>query len=245
MYEELYAQNKGLLISMARRYAGPCAMDRAISEEDLTQAGFLALVQAAQTYDPACGKSWVGWAMWHIRREYDRMLGLRDGRFIHAHSGADTLDRPLSDADGEGATPLELLADDSLPPLDAGLLLAELRRGVREAVDRLEDPEQRRVIKLFHLEERSCRNTAALMGVDERQVRQISERARRWLARDWRLQRLADLDDLTRFHAHKGVAAFNRDWTSVTEGAALWRIEQRKAAATDNTGSRFDARPHP
>ena len=124
-------------------------------------------------------------------------------------------------------------------------LLAELRRSVREAVDRLEDPEQRRVIKLFHLEERSCRNTAALMGVDERQVRQISERARRWLARDWRLQRLADLDDRTRFHAHKGVAAFNRDWTSVTEGAALWRIEQRKAAATDNTGSRFDAGPHP
>ena len=70
------------------------------------------------------------------------------------------------------------------------------------------------------------------MGADERQVRQTGQRARRWLARDWRLQRLVDLDNRTRFHAHKGVAAFNRDWTSVTEGAALWRIEQRQADCT-------------
>ena len=232
MYEELYAQNKGLLISMARRYAGACAMDRAVSEEDLIQAGFLALVRAAQTYDPAGGKCWAGWAMWHIRREFDRTLGLREGRFIHAHSGADTLDRPLDEADGESATPLYLLADDSLPPLDAGLLLVELRREVREAVDRLEDDGQRQVVRLCHLEARSYREAAALMGADERQVRQTGQRARRWLARDWRLQRLVDLDNRTRFHAHKGVAAFNRDWTSVTEGAALWRIEQRQADCT-------------
>ena len=172
MYEDLYAQNNGLLISMARRYAGACAMDRAVSEEDLIQAGFLALVRAAQTYDPAGGKCWAGWAMWHIRRE------------------------------------------------------------VREAVDRLEDDGQRQVVRLCHLEARSYWEAAALMGADERQVRQTGQRARRWLARDWRLQRLVDLDNRTRFHAHKGVAAFNRDWTSVTEVAALWRIEQRQADCT-------------
>ena len=41
------------------------------------------------------------------------------------------------------------------------------------------------------------------------------------------LDSLAGLDERTRFHAHKGVEAFNRDWTSVTEAAALWRIEQQ------------------
>ena len=49
MYESLYAQNKGLLIVLARHYARACELDRAVSEEDLVQAGFLALVRAKQT----------------------------------------------------------------------------------------------------------------------------------------------------------------------------------------------------
>ena len=59
MYEALYAQNKGLLIGLARRYAGACALDRAVSVEDLVQSGFLGLVRAAQTYDGSRGRTWA------------------------------------------------------------------------------------------------------------------------------------------------------------------------------------------
>ena len=62
MYEALYEQNRGLLVMMARQYAGACEMDRAVSEEDLVQAGFLALVRAAKTFDRAGGRSWASWA---------------------------------------------------------------------------------------------------------------------------------------------------------------------------------------
>lgn len=224
MYEALYEQNRGLLVAMARRYAGACAMDRAVSEEDLVQAGFLALVRAAQSYDPAGGRSWAGWAAWHIRRAFDRALCLREGRRIQAHSGADTLDRPVDGADGERSTLGELLADDSLPETDAGLLLDELRQGVRAAVARLEDADERRAVQLCQLESRSCREAADALGVSVDRARRLNARGCDRLRRDWRLRRLVDLDDRTRFHAHKGVAAFNRDWTSVTEAAALWRI---------------------
>ena len=228
MYEELYAQNKGLLIRLARQYAQACEMDRAVSEEDLVQTGFLALVRAEETFDRAGGRSWAGWAAWHIRKAYDKALCLRAGTRIQAHSGADTLDRPLDAGDGERVTALDLLADDSLPDADAALMLDELRRGVRAAVDRLEDDGQRRAVKLCRLENRSYREAADAMGVSPGQARRLSMQGCRRLARDWRLRRLTDLDDRTRFHAHKGVAAFNRDWTSVTEGAALWRIEERE-----------------
>jgi len=224
VYEALYEQNRGLLVAMARRYAGACAMDRAVSEEDLVQAGFLALVRAAQSYDPAGGRSWAGWAAWHIRREFERTLCLREGRRIQAHSGADTLDRPVDSADGERSTLGELLADDSLPEADAGLLLDELRRDVRAAVARLEDADERRAVQLCQLEARSCREAAHDLGVSVDRARRLNARGCERLRRDWRLRRLVDLDDRTRFHAHKGVAAFNRDWTSVTEAAALWRI---------------------
>ena len=104
----------------------------------------------------------------------------------------------------------------------------ELRRGVREAVGRLEDDEQRRATQLCRLEGRSYREAAADMGLSVRRTRELCDRAGVNLARDWRLRQLANLDERTRFHAHKGVAAFNRDWTSVTEGAALWRVTQRE-----------------
>ena len=228
MYEALYKQNKGLLVMMARKYAGACEMDRAVSEEDLIQAGFLALVRAEQTFDQAKGGNWARWAMWQIRREFERALCLRAGHRVQAHSGADTLDRPLEAGDEEGATQGDLLPDDSLPDPDAGLLLDELRRGVRDAVDRLEDGDERRAIQLCQLEDHSLRDAADAMGMSTAQVRRLNDQGCKRLSRDWRLRRLIDLDERTRFHAHKGVAAFNRDWTSVTEGAALWRIEQQR-----------------
>ena len=228
MYESLYAQNKGLLIVLARHYARACELDRAVSEEDLVQAGFLALVRAKQTYDPSGGRSWASWAVWHIRREYENALCLRAGARIQAHSGADTLDRSIDADDGVAATLGELLPDERLPEADAGLLLDELRRDVRAAVARLKDDDERRTVELCQLEARSCRDAAQAMGMTRRQVRRLNHRARERLSRDWRLRRLIDLDDRTRFHAHKGVAAFNRDWTSTTEGAALWRIGERE-----------------
>lgn len=60
------------------------------------------------------------------------------------------------------------------------------------------------------------------------------EATRREQNRDQRRKDLAadfTLDELTRFHAHKGLTAFNQDWTSVTEGAALWRVEQCKSTS--------------
>ena len=167
----------------------------------------------------------ISWATWQIRREFERTLCLRAGKRIQAHSGADTLDRPLNAGDGEGATGLDLLADDSLPDADAGLLLDELRQGVREAVDRLEGAE-RRAVQLCQLEARSYREAAGAMGVSPGRARRLSDLGCRNLSADRQLRQLIDLDDRTRFHAHKGVTAFNRDWTSVTEGAALWRIAQ-------------------
>ena len=228
MYEELYAQNKGLLTTMARRCARLCGLDRAIDEEDLMQAGFIGLVRARRTFDPAGDKTWAAWAIWYIRAEMYRALGLRRGRFTRADVGAGALDDCSPDAKEDDETLLQRLVDESLPPVDEALLREELCRGVREAVARLECDDQRRATQLVQLEGRSYREAAGLMGISAPRVRALWNQAGARLSRDKRLRQLADLDERTRFHAHKGVAAFNRDWTSVTEGAALWRVEQQQ-----------------
>ena len=227
MYEALYAENRGLLNRLARQYEGACRLDRAVSVEDLMQAGFIGLVRAEQSFDPAQGKTWAAWAAWYVRRECEKLLGLRNGRFIRADTGAETLDRPVAGMDDSGVTLKDTLADDSLPDADAALLSRELADGVRAAVDRLESDRLRRAITLMQLEARSARAAAADMGVTPAQARRLCDQAMTRLHGDARLRALTDLDERTRFHAHKGVRAFNQDWTSVTEAAALWRIEQR------------------
>lgn len=229
MFEELYRQNRGLLWTLANRWREACERDRAVSVDDLAQAGFFGLVKAAQSFDPTAGKSWASWAGWYIVREFEYALCLRDGKPTRPHTSAAALDAPLSEDSAEGATLGDLLADETLPEIDAGPLLDELRQTVRGAVERLEKG-QRDVVQASGLEGKTYGQTAEALGIGVEQVRSLRQKAFTQLRRDRKLRALADeqLDEMTRFHAHKGLTAFERDWTSVTEGAALWRIEQRQ-----------------
>ena len=195
MYEEVYEQNKGLLVMMAKRYARVCALDRAVSMEDLIQAGCIGLMKAADNFDPAAGKTWSSWACWYIQMEFNSVLGLRHGRFTRPHTGAAALDKPLSREDSGSATAGELLADMSLPDADDALLRDELRRDVRAAVARLKSEGQRRVVQLCKLEGRSYQQAAKSLGISVPQAYQLFFRASNNLARDPRMRALAGLDE--------------------------------------------------
>ena len=190
MYEEIIAQNRGLLASLARRYAGMCALDRAVSTEDLTQAGFIGLMRAADSYDPAARKTWASWARWCIQNEFNRALGLHDGRPLRPDTGAQSLDRLLEPSRDGDLSARDRLADETLPGVDAALLLEELRRGVREAVERLPEAGQRQVVRLCKLEGRSYRQAAREMGVSVQKAQRLYARASDRLARDVRLRAL-------------------------------------------------------
>ncbi len=194
MYEKVFEQNEGLVVSMAQRYAGICLLDRAVSVEDLKQVGFMALMKAADTYDPGAGKGWLGWARWHIQTEFCSVLGLRRGHFTRAHTGAAPLDRPLTQEDAEGATIIDQLPDETLPNADEALIQDEIRRGVRAAVKRLKNADQRRVVELCKLEGLSYQQVAKRLGVSVSQAYQLSFRANAHLARDPRLRALAGLE---------------------------------------------------
>lgn len=234
MYEDLYQQNKGLLHAMARRWAVSCKHDRAVSVEDLAQAGFFGLVKAAETFDEAAGKSWACWASWFIRREFERALSLWNGKPTRPHFGALPLDAPLSSDDEEGGAFIDQLPDESLPDIDAGALNDDLKNSLRAALEQLRDPRGRQIVQCCDLDRRPFTTAADALGISVERVRQIRNKALKALRKDEGLRAHAErltLDDLTRFHAHKGVAAFNRDLTSVTEGAALWRIQQRRKSS--------------
>jgi len=226
--ENAYQENLGLVYMMARRYAWVCKVDNAISPEDLLQLGALAVLQAANAYDQDAGKSWSSWAVWFIQNEYRAALGLKDGQVHKAHAGAIELDAPLSADDAGGAALVDLLSDDSLPEIDAGLVAEDVKQTVRAAVERLQDAGQRGVIRLHRLEGKTLTEAAEALQMDEKTARKLDKAARRRLEHDPQLRALVWLEDNTRYYAYKGPSAFQRDLTSVTEAAAMWRIQQRK-----------------
>ena len=230
MYDDLYTENKGLLYKLAGRYSEACKYDRAVDIDDLAQAGFFGLVKAQETFDPEAGKSWVAWAAWYINNEIRNALGFRDGKPTRAHSGADSLDVPVFD-DPDGRTMLDMIEDESLQDAQEGVELAEERQAVRDAVAALKDELTRNAVRLWGLGGLTKKQTAEALNVSEKVCVSAVGRGMKQLRRDGRLRRaLAYINENTRYHAHKGVRAFNLDWTSVTEAAALWRIEAREAA---------------
>ena len=229
MYEELYMENKGLINNVARRYATACARDRAVSVEDLAQAGFFGLVKASRSYVPEKGGSWASWAAQYIAREIHIALGLRDGKPIKAHTGALSLDAPLRPDDPDSETGIDELEDTSLPAADEALELQAIQEYVRNAVQRLQNDQQRIVIQMCALEGKTYEAAASVLGVSTERVRQIRGYALRKLRADRELLKnaAADIEMRTPYYCHVGVERFRSTNTSATEHAALWRLERQ------------------
>lgn len=228
MYEELYEENKETLHAIAWHFRGLCDKDHAVSVEDLTQAAFIGLIRAKHAYKENSGKSWAICKKQYITQEIYSTLGLRNGGPKSDHPTLISLDAPLLNDTEDSATLADTLRDDSLPDLDDSLLRKEIQRNVRESINRLPDPRQRQVLMLHGIEGRDISEVASILGVDVHHAVYIYNRAMSNLTRDNKVLALADLDDQTRYYSHKGVTAVLRDRTSVTEEAALWRIDQKE-----------------
>ena len=96
------------------------------------------------------------------------------------------------------------------------------------------------MVKLIDLEGLSVLVAAERLGLNVAEVRALRAKAHRTLKHSWRLRAL---DDETRFHQHKGLKAFNSDFTSVVEGAVLWR-EERRATLDADGGEGGEYLPH-
>lgn len=229
--EKLLADNRGLVFFWVRRYLPMIESRAAIDAEDLAQAGFLGMIEAVRTFDSDKG-AWSTWASYYIRKAIIDALGVRKQR---PEDGALSLDVPANPEDTQGGTLLDMIPDTSLPEIDAGLIRDEIIAAVRMAIESIQDNRQRRALELTHIEGATAREAAACLEMDEARIRDMNRTSFSQLRKNRKMRALADLDSLTRFHAHKGLAAFVRDETSVVEEAVFWRDEQRGHAKCTDT----------
>lgn len=219
VYERLYTENIGLLRMWAHRYAWACELSRCVDVDDLMQSGFLGLVKAAQTFQEGRA-AWSTWASYYIRGAMKKALCVHDKAQMRAVS----LDAPI-DAPGESLG--NLLEDRNMPPVDAKVISDETVIAVRSAVNALEAAE-RCAVQSIRLEGKSYAEAAREAGCTRNQISNKLRQGESNLRKNRELRAIAlDIDERTRFCAHKGVTAFMRDRTSTVEAAVIWREAQR------------------
>ena len=223
-FEKLYREHVGLICMWCNHYAPMC--NATCDKDDLLQAGFLGLVDAVETWEPARG-AWSTWASFYIRDAMRDALGLRRKRLQTI-----SLDAPLPDDDD--ASIGDLIADDSLPPVSEAMERDAIRAAVREAVTLIGDDCARGVVDCVYLRGMSRNQTAEELGIPVPRLGHLLRKGLRALFLDDRLREAA-LDAETRFYAYKGVAAFKRDRTSVVEAAVIWREQRRNGENSHET----------
>ena len=216
MYENICQENARLVHYFAKRYRAQTAQDY----EDVVQAGFIGLMNAAQSFDHKAG-AWSTWAGLHIRREMRQTVGLGGKQEPETLS----IDTPI--ADGEDITLADMITDESLPELDAGILQDETARAVQEAVEAVENAAERAAIKSVYLDGLTASEAARRLDVNAQELYKLLRSGKAKIRKDKRLLKaLPELDAETRFYAKKGITAFTRDHSSIVEDAVIWRAEK-------------------
>jgi RNA polymerase sigma factor (sigma-70 family) len=219
---EVCEANRGLVYAVAKRFYAVCAQDRAVDPEDLAQAGYVGLIEAARTYDETKGM-FSTWAVVYIRNEIRAALGLLQ-RSPGPGQGLLSLDAEI----GEGITLADTLEapDDIEEEVDH----TELVRVVRETVAALPAP-QNELVRLHDLRGRNLSAAGRACGLTASAANSAYVRARENLYRNARLRALAgahNLDLRTNWHRHVGLEQFRSTWTSSTEALAFWREAERR-----------------
>ena len=246
--EELAAQVKagepGAMLELwkaVRRFVEMKAGDRAragsrVPLEDLTQAGFLAVLDAAEQYDP--GKenaSFLSLLCFTLRNRWADEAGTRSTR-RDALQYADSLDAPAVAGDEDSDHAVNLLPDDGAALAFVGVEYADFldhcRRVIAAALDTL-PPAQGAILRLHYLVGRSLEDAAPLCGLSCKQAASDTEyRALLRLERGKYRRELRDcleaFEDFWEYRMAAKCETWKRTGISRTEAAALVNVGGEK-----------------
>lgn len=200
----------------AGRYSWALERRNDLDREDLQQAAFVGVLRAVKDYKEE-KDGLVTLAGYYARNEIRELLGIRNGKLPPV---MESLDEPLTEESEE--TRLDLLADETIPEADAGLLEEERKQTVRDAVDRLK-PDQREVVRLRYFSGLSFKETAAEMDITPVRAATIWKNAQQYLRRDRYLKAIAEVNRRTPYLLGVGVTRFNSTFTSAVEELVLLR----------------------
>lgn len=197
--------------------------------EDLCQSGYLAMVAAVNTYDPAAGGAFSTWLMYHLKNSFAEAAGCRTqkGRKEPLNNFI-SLDTPLTD-DVDSGDLMDVVADPAGLQWRECLEESTWRKQLQEAVGAALStvPEQyREILLLRYWENMTLEDVGDLRGIGKERVRQMENKGIRILRQPKTASQLYAFYDFD-FYSGTGLGAFRYSGMSVQERYLMVR-EKRK-----------------
>ena len=197
--------------------------------EDLYQSGYLALLSAVETYDPARGMAFIGWLSVALKTSFAEAGGYRTPRQANDPLRcAASLDAPIGDQPDSDA--LEALiaddaAEDAFTEADERVYRQQLHDALEKAMNDL-TPRQYDILRRRYYGGQSQPDIAAALGCTRSGVSEQERAAlkRLYEARD--SNGLSEfLENHTNYYQPVGPGTFRRTGTSAVEKIVLKREE--------------------
>lgn len=193
----------------------PCGVEF----EDLYQSGYLAMVEAVNTYDPAAGGAFSTWFMLHLQNAFAEATGYRTqkGREEPLNNYL-SLDTPLTD-DADSDDLMDVVADPAglqwRESLEESMWRKQLQEAVGAALSTV--PEQyREILRLRYWEDMTLEDVGDLRGISKERVRQMENKGIRILRQPNTASQLYAFYDFD-FYSGTGLGAFRYGGMSVQE----------------------------
>lgn len=224
---ELWAQVERFVSMKAGRRARQLGGYGGVTEEDLYQSGFLAVVVAAETFREDAGVKFLTWLDFPLKTAFAEAAGYRTDK-RNSLNYATGIDAPIPGTDS--LTVADTMEDQGaaqdFEEVEHREWLEQLRQALGDALAKL-PPEQAELRKRY-FENMTQEDAAVALGVDKNTGRAYEARAMRTL-RDRRTnQRLREfVEDRTPYYSGTGLGAFQRGG-SQPERLAILREEKTK-----------------
>jgi len=217
--ESLWNATYKLIALWAQKYR-PTQGSRLYELDDLYQSAYLALYDAAQTYDPDRGCEFTTHLLYKVRSRFAEVIGRR-GTKIHPEINAVSLDEPLRDEADSGAL-VDMIEDPTAEFADRIIEDETTRQDFTAIIQDIEKlPElQRRALMLTAYDGLSYVQAGELIGTSRQNVHGARCNAVRTLRRTRTGSLMSRQRAWESFH-HITLSQYRRTGISAAESAVL------------------------
>lgn len=221
---QLWNQIRNFVVKQALRWHNAVQGAGGADLEDYIQSGFLAMMNAVDSFDVERGKAFIGWLNMHLKTAFSKACGLHTKRDRQDPlNSALSLDAPLDEDGGESLENIVPALDDPIADAENRLYNEALREALDAAIKHLPSVNAA-VIREIYFYGHKPEEIAANNGVSPLEVDHIKTKSLQRLRKPEITKELNAFIELrTSYYHHVGVQAFSATHTSAVEWITLQR----------------------
>ena len=196
-----------------------CRGHGGVEPDDLIQAGFIAVTNAAKTHDPEKG-SFLTWLSFHLQTAFNEAMGLRKRT-------QDPLDYCCS-VDREGWILNAIPGSNDIAEVEERIYNDQLKKALQKALNEIPEREAE-ILRKTYFEDKTLKRSGEEIGVSCERARMIRSAGLKSMRMNKSLNEF--LTDQMNYYHGVGITAFNTTQTSPTEQLALRRMRLEKKYA--------------